>query len=154
MSQSNIFWDCKDYHDLDTDELYAIMTLRQEVFVVEQNCPYVDTDGKDKKSYHVMGYNSKSELVAYSRIVKPGVSYKEVSIGRVVTKKSVRKTGAGIELMHESLKQIDEFYSQVPVRISAQSWLLKFYEKFDFVSTGKEYLEDHILHTEMLKTIW
>ncbi len=154
MIQLNTFWDCKDYNDLDTDELYAIMNLRQEVFVVEQNCPYNDADGKDKKSYHVMGYNSKSELVAYARIVKPGVSYKEVSIGRVVSKKSVRKTGIGIELMHEALKQINEFYSEVPVRISAQSWLLKFYKKFGFVSIGNEYLEDHIPHTEMLKTEW
>ncbi len=126
------------------------MVLRQEVFVVEQNCPYLDADGKDKYSWHVLGYDEKGKLAAYARIVFPGVSYKEVAIGRVVSSQAHRRTGAGKELMREAIKTIKTIYGKVPVRISAQTYLVKFYSEFGFVSTGKEYLEDDIPHTEML----
>ena len=127
------------------------MVLRQEVFVVEQNCPYLDADGKDKHSWHVLGYDENNKLAAYARIVLPGVSYTEVAIGRVITSQQHRRTGAGKELMRETLKAIETIYGKVPVRISAQTYLVKFYFEFGFVSTGKEYLEDDIPHTEMLK---
>lgn len=126
------------------------MVLRQEVFVVEQNCPYLDADGKDKQSWHLLGYDENKKLAAYARIVFPGVSYKEVAIGRVITSQDHRRTGAGKELMREALKAIETLYGKVPVRISAQTYLVKFYSEFGFVSTGKEYLEDDIPHTEML----
>lgn len=126
------------------------MVLRQEVFIVEQNCPYLDADGKDKYSWHLLGYNDKGKLAAYARIVFPGVSYKEVSIGRVVSSKEQRRTGIGKELMREGLKNIERIYGNAPVRISAQTYLVNFYAEFGFVSTGKEYLEDDIPHTEML----
>ena len=127
------------------------MVLRQEVFVVEQNCPYLDADGKDKDSWHLLGYDEKGKLATYARIVFPGVSYKEVAIGRVVSSQEHRRTGAGKELMQEAIKAIENIYGKVPVRISAQTYLVKFYSEFGFVSTGKEYLEDDIPHTEMLK---
>ncbi len=143
-------WLCKNFENLSNNELYDAMVLRQEVFVVEQNCPYLDADGKDKYSWHVLGYDEKGKLAAYARIVFPGVSYKEVAIGRVVSSQAHRRTGAGKELMREAIKTIKTIYGKVPVRISAQTYLVKFYSEFGFVSTGKEYLEDDIPHTEML----
>ncbi len=145
-----IKWLCKKFEDLSNNELYDLMVLRQEVFVVEQNCAYLDADGKDKQSWHVLGYDDNGKLVAYARIVFPGISYKEVAIGRVITSQSHRRTGAGKELMRETLKAIESIYGKVPVRISAQTYLVKFYADFGFVSTGKEYLEDDIPHTEMI----
>lgn len=127
------------------------MVLRQEVFVVEQNYAYLDADGKDQYSYHLLGYHEKGKLSAYARIVFPGISYKEVAIGRVITSQQHRRTGAGKELMREALKAIETIYGKAPVRISAQTYLVNFYAKFGFVSTGKEYLEDDIPHTEMLR---
>lgn len=143
-------WECKSFNDLSADQMYTILCVRQEVFVLEQECLYLDADGKDRKSLHLMGFDGE-ELVAYARIVEPGVSYSEVSMGRILTTKNARGTGAGIELMEEGLREIENRYGKVPVRISAQTYLLKFYQKFGFESTGKEYLEDEIPHTEMLR---
>jgi len=146
-----IQWVFKSFNELTLHELYAIMRLRQEVFIVEQNCPYLDADGKDLKSYHLMGY-AGDELVAYSRIVKPGVSYDEVSIGRVVSSTRQRKMALGRQLMDESLRQIKNLYGPVPVRIGAQQYLQKFYESFGFVREGEPYLEDGIPHIIMVRT--
>lgn len=143
-------WECKSFNDLSADQMYTILCVRQEVFVLEQECLYLDADGKDRKSFHLMGFDG-DEMVAYARIVEPGVSYDEVSMGRILTTKNARGTGAGIELMEEGLREIESLYGKVPVRISAQTYLLKFYQKFGFESTGKEYLEDEIPHTEMLR---
>lgn len=145
-----IKWSWKTFDELSTKELYEFMVLRQEVFVVEQSCHYLDADGKDVDSFHLMGYEGDN-MVAYARIVKPGISYVEVAIGRVVTAKSVRGQGIGITLMNKTLEHIALEYGDVPVRLSAQTYLLKYYEKYGFKSTGKEYYEDEIPHTEMLK---
>ena len=143
-------WIFKPFTELTLTELYAIMRLRQEVFIVEQNCPYLDADGKDLKSYHLMGYVN-NELVAYSRIVKPGVSYQEVSIGRVVSSTKHRGLAYGRQLMSESIAQIEKQYGPVPIRIGAQQYLQKFYESFGFVKEGEAYLEDGIPHIIMLR---
>lgn len=143
-------WECKSFNDLSADQMYTILCVRQEVFVLEQECLYLDADGKDRRSHHLMGFDG-DELVAYARIVEPGVSYTEVSMGRILTTKGARGTGAGVELMEVGLSDIEKRYGKVPVRISAQTYLLKFYQKFGFESTGKEYLEDEIPHTEMLR---
>ena len=127
------------------------MCLRAEVFVVEQNCPYQDADGKDLKSYHLMGYDENHELVVFSRILPAGVSYKEVSIGRVVSSPKVRGTGAGRALMKQSLSEIEKLFGSVPVRIGAQLYLKAFYESFGFVMEGEEYMEDGIPHIIMLR---
>ena len=144
-------WVIKAFKELSVHELYAAMRLRQEVFIVEQNCPYLDADGKDLKSYHLMGYLN-NELVAYSRIVPPGVSYEEVSIGRVVTATEHRKMAYGVQLMNESIRQIDKAYGPVPIRIGAQLYLKRFYESFGFAQQGEPYLEDGIPHIIMLKS--
>jgi len=148
----DIDWRFKTFEGLTKTELYEIMILRQQVFVVEQDCPYLDADEKDKDSHHLIGYIN-GILVAYLRLVKPGISYEEMSFGRIVTAKSHRGIGLGVALMKEGIKRSIKLYGTFNNRISAQSYLLPFYQKFGFESTGKEYLEDGIPHTEMIKTI-
>ncbi|MBP9152766.1 MAG: GNAT family N-acetyltransferase [Flavobacteriales bacterium] len=143
-------WEWKRFDDLTANEVYTILCVRQQVFVLEQECLYLDADGKDRKCFHLMGFDG-DELVAYARIVDAGVSYEEVAMGRILTTAKARGTGAGIELMQVGLEHIKAHYGNVPIRISAQTYLLKFYEKFGFKSTGKQYLEDEIPHTEMLR---
>lgn len=146
----NLSWEWKRFDQLTADEVYTILCVRQQVFVLEQECLYLDADGKDRQSFHLMGFDG-DELVAYARILDAGVSYPEVSMGRILTTEKARGTGAGIELMEVGLQHIQDHYGKVPIRISAQTYLLQFYQKFGFESTGKEYLEDEIPHTEMLR---
>ena len=146
-----IYFVSKHFSDLTVFELYKIGKLRQEVFVLEQNCPYVDFDGKDFYCFHLMGFDQNNDLQSYARLVPKGISYNnEVSIGRVLTSMSVRNQGAGRELMLKSIECCNEIWGRGNIRISAQSYLLKFYESLGFSSTGKTYLEDDIPHTEML----
>lgn len=143
-------WSIKLFEELNTKELYDILQLRAEVFVVEQDCPYQDVDGKDYKSYHVMGYENGA-LLAYTRIVNPGVSYAEIAIGRVVVKQSARGRQLGYAVMQQSHQFIATHLEPQPIRLSAQSHLKGFYQHLGYASTGKEYLEDGIPHTEMLR---
>ncbi len=144
-------WSCKAFKQLSLDEFHDIIQLREIVFVVEQDCPYLDVDGKDKDALHVFG-EYQGNIVATTRILKPGKSYDEVAIGRVVTSPTVRGMGIGKKLMEESMKFVKLHFGEVPVRISAQTYLLEYYKYFGFVETGKEYLEDNIPHLEMLYT--
>ncbi len=148
----NIRWDIKKFEELSVQELYVIMQLRLEVFSVEQNCAYQDADGKDPNCFHLCGFNEKNELIVYSRIVPPGISFAEVSIGRVISSQKARGTGAGKELMKRSMAFILEHYGNTPIRIGAQCYLIKFYSGFEFEVSGTEYLEDNIPHIEMLYT--
>lgn len=152
-SEIKISWVLKKFEELSPYDLYDILKLRQKVFIVEQNCAYADADGKDPESYHLMGWSSGSgsKLVAYSRIVFPGISYEEVSIGRVVSAPEYRRTGIGKLLMEESLKCIEKIYGKVPVRIGAQYYLVNFYKNFEFVPEGEVYFEDGIKHVIMLR---
>lgn len=147
----NITWVLKSFEELTGYQLYEILRLRAEVFVVEQNCPYQDMDKKDIKSFHLMGMNDKNELIAYSRILPQKVSYDEASIGRVVSSPNYRKEGVGKELMKKSINVLYEKFGQVPIRIGAQQYLKKFYEDFGFFQQGEQYLEDNIPHIIMLK---
>jgi ElaA protein len=156
-----IDWEIKSFDELSTRELYTIMQLRLAVFSVEQNCAYQDADGKDLKCFHLSGCltpalslqkgEGKKELIVYSRIVPPGISFKEVSIGRVISSQKARGTGAGKELMNKSIEFIEKTYGKVPIRIGAQCYLIKFYSSFGFEISGEEYLEDNIPHIEMLR---
>jgi ElaA protein len=142
---------CLPFGELTPYQLYEILSLRQEVFVVEQNCPYLDTDGKDQASYHFMCRNEAGQLVAYTRLLPKGLSYPDyTSIGRVVNSPSVRGSGIGRDLMAKSIAQCLECFGREPIKIGAQSYLLRFYESFGFTSTGEEYLEDGIPHTKMV----
>ena len=148
--QTTIIWQCKKFSDLSPQELLRLLALRCSVFIIEQNCPYLDPDYKDEYALHVMGWLN-DELVACSRILPAGVSYEEVSVGRVASSSSVRGTGAGKMLMTKTMQYITDTFGKVPVRISAQSYLQKFYEGYGFKRTEKaEYLEDDIPHVEML----
>jgi ElaA protein len=144
---------CKPFYRLTLDELYALMMLRQEVFVVEQNCPYLDADGRDQESWHLMMYDG-AQLIACTRLLPKGLAYPEYqSIGRVVTSQAARGTGAGKILMQESVKQCIALFGNGAIKIGAQSYLLQFYESFGFISTGEEYLEDGIPHTKMIRGV-
>jgi ElaA protein len=121
------------------------------VFVVEQNCPYQDADNKDLECIHLMG-TGNNMLLAYTRIVPPGISYTEPSIGRVVTSPSARRTGLGKELMRRTIEELHKLYGDVPVRIGAQFYLVPFYRSFGFVEDGEIYYEDGIKHIEMVKS--
>jgi len=144
-------WEIKTWEELSTTELYQLLALRAEVFVVEQNCPYQDIDGKDLHSLHVLAWDDDHQLIAYSRLVKPGISYAEWSIGRVVTSMKVRRKGVGKLLMQRALSLLDET-ARGAIRISAQCYLETFYQGFGFVSLGEPYLEDDIPHIEMLRS--
>lgn len=146
-----INWEITRFEDLTPERLYRIMQLRCEVFVVEQNCPYLDPDGKDPRCFHVMGFNSQKEMIAYCRILPEDISYSEVSIGRVLTSEKARGTGAGKQLMKRALDEIELLFGEVPVRIGAQLYLKKFYQGFDFEVISDEYMEDGIPHIEMLR---
>lgn len=142
-------WECLPFAELSLEQLYAAMTLRQIVFVVEQDCPYLDADSKDAQSWHLFGWKGE-ELWAYARLLPPGLSYpKDASIGRVVSHPEVRATGVGKQLMQRSIAECQRLWPQAPLRISAQSYLERFYQSFGFENTGKNYLEDGIPHQEM-----
>jgi len=143
-------WVLKKFEELTPHELYAIMQLRNEVFVLEQNCVYQDADNKDEQSYHFMGWSDNKKLLAYTRLLPPGTAYKESSIGRVVTSPSARGRGLGKLLMEKSIEHILKLYGNNPIRIGAQLYLLKFYAAFGFEQTSEIYLEDNIEHVEML----
>ena len=140
----------KTFSELTTKELYQILQLRSEVFVVEQNCVYQDIDGKDEKAIHIIGV-VQNKIVAYTRCFKPGEYFKEASIGRVVVKKTERKLKRGNQIMIHSIKAIEALYQTKTIIISAQSHLISFYNNLGFYSAGNEYLEDGIPHIEMIK---
>ncbi len=140
----------KAFSELTLHELYNILQLRSEVFVVEQDCVYQDIDGKDEQALHVLGYEN-GELAAYTRCFAPGIYFKEAAIGRVVVRDSKRKKQYGHEVMKASIKAIKEYYSTDSIRLSAQTYLIKFYESHGFKITGEGYLEDGIPHIGMIK---
>lgn len=145
-------WLIKPFSEITTLEFHDIIQLRLKAFVIEQNCVYLDVDGKDKKCYHLLCRDGKGKVVATARILHPGASYSEVSIGRVVVDQSLRGTGTGHTLMEKCMEYIKEEFGDVAIRISAQKHLEGYYAKHLFLSTGKEYLEDNIPHSEMLYT--
>lgn len=140
----------KHFNELSLIEFHDLIALRVKIFVVEQNCSYLELDGKDKLCYHVICRNGTGEIIATARILPQGISYDEVSIGRVVTDESVRGKGEGHLLMKACMEFIRKEFGHIPVRISAQAHLEKFYNAHLFFSTGMEYLEDDIPHVEML----
>lgn len=146
-----ITWQCKTFSELSNEELYKILQTRNEVFVVEQNCPYQDCDGKDLKAHHFSAWDD-GELLAYTRLLAKGVSYDTgASIGRVLTSPKARGQKLGKELMQKSIEKIYDLYGRTPIIIGAQLYLKRFYESFSFVQQGNMYLEDNIPHIMMEK---
>ncbi len=140
----------RHYSALNLDHFHDIIALRIKIFVIEQDCPYQDLDGKDKRAFHLFYTNDENKVVAATRILPENISYPEVSIGRVVVDESCRGTGMGHLIMENSMKFVQAEFGPVDVRLSAQKHLENYYGKHGFKSTGKEYLEDGIPHLEML----
>ena len=141
----------KRFNELSTPELYLLLQLRSEVFVVEQNCVYQDIDGKDEKAIHVLGYYN-DDLVAYSRLFNKGYYFEEASIGRVVVSPKFRDKKFGHDLMHISIETINKIFNETAITISAQEYLKKFYESHGFIQTSEMYLEDDIPHIQMKRS--
>lgn len=149
--QQAITWTIKLFNELSVPELYAILQLRSEVFVVEQNCVFQDMDNKDRYCHHLMGWQG-DVLAAYTRIVPAGISFEEMSIGRVVTSPKMRKSGIGRLLMNRSIDACYTIYGKGVIRIGAQLYLQSFYESLGFQQSSDIYLEDNIEHIEMLRS--
>jgi ElaA protein len=139
----------KHYQDLTKDEFHDMIALRIEVFVIEQDCPYQDLDGLDKDAYHLL-LKENHEIIGTLRILKEGINYPEISIGRVVSSPKHRKRKLGHLMMERAMRFIQKELNSDSVRISAQTHLCAFYEKYGFLRTGNDYLEDGIPHSEML----
>lgn len=153
-----VIWHCKRWEELGREELYALLRLRAEVFVVEQDCPYQDLDDKDRKGLHLWAErpaepaSKGGRVLAVTRLLPAGVSYEnEVSIGRVVTAEEVRRSGLGKELMVRSLEALHAHWPGEPIRLSAQQYLERFYAGFGFETVGESYLEDGIPHVAMTR---
>ena len=148
--QSNITWQCLAFSELTAAQLYAILQVRSEVFVVEQNCVYLDMDGADPQCMHLIAWTDDKQIAAYLRLVPPGLKFTEASIGRVITSQIARGQGIGKQLIAKGLAQIQTSYPDQAVRIGAQQYLEKFYQSFGFNTCSEMYLEDDIAHVEML----
>jgi|SRR5688572_10654164 ElaA protein len=144
-----ITWSLKKFDELTPAELYAILRLRTEVFVVEQNCVFQDMDNKDQQCWHLMGWNG--DLIAYTRLVPAGISYEYPSIGRVVTSPSVRGSGMGKLVMEKSIEELTGLFGRSVIRIGAQLYLKEFYRSFGFEQSSEVYDEDGIDHIEMTR---
>jgi ElaA protein len=142
-------WRWRAFSELSTDDLYDLIKLREEAFVVEQKCIYLECDGWDRKAMHLLGYES-GRLAAYMRAFPAGLRYPEMCLGRVVVRNDARGQGVGRKLLAEGLRQMRQAWGWGPVRISAQSHLLRFYQDFGFVPEGEEYLDDGIPHRYMV----
>lgn len=143
-----IQWKIKEFGNLSVNELYDILRLRSEIFVVEQNCVYLDPDGKDKLALHLFG-EFEGKIVAYSRLFKAGISFDNSSIGRVTVDINFRDRKWGHDLMREAIAGIKSHFGESKITIGAQLYLKKFYESHGFVQTSEMYLEDDIPHIEM-----
>lgn len=142
-------WRCVPFAALDAATLYALLQLRSRVFVVEQNCVYLDPDGADPQCLHLLGFDAAGTLQAALRLVPPGLKYTQASIGRVVTSPETRGTGLGHELVAQGLRECALIHPGHGLRISAQAHLQRFYEMHGFRAEGETYLEDDIPHIEM-----
>lgn len=142
-------WQLKRFEELKSEEIYKILEIRTEVFIVEQQCAYQDSDGKDKNSYHLY-LEEDGEIVCYLRILEKGVSFNEVSIGRVLVNRNYRGKGLAREMMLKAINFIEHNLNETEIKISAQAYLIDFYRSLDFKETSEVYLEDNIPHLDML----
>ena len=146
-----MIWESKRFELLDIKTFYEIVALRVHVFIIEQTCFYEELDYKDQSAYHVYVKDENGQILAYLRVLDPGISYEEVSIGRVVVAPASRGTGLGRALMLKGFECVKSNYGDVPIRISAQAYLQNFYESLGFVADSEVYEEDGIPHLEMVK---
>ena len=150
----DIVWQWSRFNELGPEELYAVVRLREAVFIVEQNCPYPDADGRDPLAWHLLGWmggGSEKTLVAYARVFEPGRRYDEGSIGRIVTSQKVRGTGIGRALVAEGLRRLETLAPGRRIKIAAQQRLEDFYIGFGFTTVSAPYEEDGIMHVDMIR---
>lgn len=153
MNPRQLHWTCVPFDRITPGDLYEALTLRQRVFVVEQRCVFLDPDGIDRYSWHLLGrQESGAPLIAYLRIVPPGRRFEEPSIGRVVTAPEVRRTGLGRVLMEEGIRRTKELFPGQAIALSAQRYLENFYGSLGFAVAGEPYEEDGIPHINMRKS--
>lgn len=148
----NLAWQFKHFNELTLTEFHDLIALRIQAFIVEQDCKYNDLDGKDKKSYHLICRDGFGDIIATARIIPAGVSFSEVSIGRVVVKDIIRRNHIGTELMERCLEFAKAEFGEVPIRISAQKYMVEFYQKIGFIIDSDEFLDAGIPHQEMIYT--
>lgn len=141
-------WHIKKFEHLSLDELYDILKMRSEIFVVEQECVYLDVDGKDKNVFHLFLKENK-KILAYCRILPRGIAYEEASIGRVIVNKNFRKEKLGETLMIKAISYLKDVLKEKEIKIQAQAYLRSFYKKFGFQEISEEYIEDGIPHIDM-----
>lgn len=148
-----MIWTLKTFNELSLKELHDIIQLRLDIFVVEQDCPYLDLDGKDFKAYHFYGQpdDGSDKIVAYTRIFAPGDYYEQAAIGRVVVHQDYRNGGVGFELMSGSIDRVEALFKTKTIKIGAQLYLKNFYESLGFMQVDEGYLEDGIPHIYMIK---
>ncbi len=146
--KEQIIWSCRHFDQLGSHDLYQILQLRTEVFVIEQDCVYQDMDGMDQQAHHLTG-SQDGQLLFYARLFPPGIKYPQVSIGRVISSDSVRGKGYGRLLMNEAITQCTQLWPDTDISISAQHHLEKFYKSLGFETVSQPYLEDGIPHIEM-----
>lgn len=144
-------WCFRSWAELGTGELYEILAVRARVFIVEQSCPYLDLDGLDRSSWHLWSAGAGGAVLAYLRVLPPGLKYEEPSLGRVVTAPEARRSGLGRQLISEGLRRCEARFGPRPIRIGAQLYLERFYGEFGFVRASDEYDEDGIPHIEMVR---
>ncbi|MGC1308747.1 MAG: GNAT family N-acetyltransferase [Phormidesmis sp.] len=136
---------------MSASEVYKILAIRQKVFIVEQKCLYLDADGLDRDAWHLFGCDLHGTLIAYARLLPPNTRYKEPSIGRVIVSQKVRGIGLGRQLIHRCIEQCESEYPGETIRVSAQTYLEKFYRSFGFESVGQSYDDGGIEHIGMVK---
>ena len=154
MTNTSASWQFSRFRDLSVDDLYAIVRIREAVFIVEQNCPYPDSDGRDPLAWHLLGWRDGSdgrELAAYARLFEPGIRYQQASIGRIVTSPQARGTGLGRQLMVEALQRMEQLAPNQPIKIAAQRRLENFYAAYGFKTISEPYVEDGIVHLDMMR---
>lgn len=147
----NLRWTCARFADLSLGDLYDALALRAAVFVVEQHCPYLDPDGADRRAAHLLGRNDTGALVAYLRVVDPGLKYPEPAIGRVLTAAAARGTGVGRRLMVQGIRCCEQAWPARGIALGAQAHLERFYASFGFMPVGEPFVEDGIPHVHMLR---
>ncbi len=148
-------WKTTAFHQFSLDELFDVLHLRVDVFVVEQECAYRELDEYDRhpEVRHLSGYDESGQLIAYSRLLPTGLRYPEKNFGRFVVRADSRKQGIGHQLMEKSLQEISCFWPKNSIRISAQEYLQRFYSQYGFIRVSDVYLEDGIPHVEMVKEV-
>jgi ElaA protein len=149
-----IDWQFSHFNDLTPADLYEVLAQRQDVFILEQTCLYPDIDGLDPQAHHLLGWRTidgKRRLAAYLRVLGPGVKYDEMSLGRVITTKAARGSGAGRALLAEGIARAEALYPGHRIRIGAQQYLEGFYRSFGFETVSAPYDEDGIMHVDMLR---